>query len=107
MKALRILSASLCIAALSTSAIADTTEDAAKKAVVTVSLQQTSVHVELQFISQQSGIKVYYHKPEKDEPTVSLELNKVSVANVFQEIATMANLTVKYDAGLVFFTANE
>ena len=107
MKPIQILSAILCIAALGASALAATPEDEAKQAVVTVDLHNTSAATAIRFVGEQSGIKIHYTAPAKDDPTVSLELNKVKVITAFQEIAAMANLTVKYEDDGVYFAAKK
>ena len=107
MKPIQILSAILCIAALSTSAIAATTEDAAKQAVVTVSLTNVPAAQAIQFVGAQSGVKVHYTAPAKDAPIVTVSLNNVSAASAFQYIAAMANLAVEYKADGAYFTAKK
>ena len=107
MKPIQILSAILCIAALSSSAIAATPEDAAEQAVVTVNLTNVPAAQAIQFVGAQSGVKVHYTALAKGDPTVTVSLNNSPAASAFQYIAAIANLAVEYKADGAYLTAKK
>ncbi len=95
MKLTQTVSAILCIATLTFSALAGTPEETAKKTVITVNLQDFPAAKTLEHIGQLSGVKVHY-TPAKGEPSISISLKDVPAAKAFTYVANLANLTVTY-----------
>lgn len=97
-----ILTTLACIAALPLASIAGTTEDAAKKAVVTISLKDMPVAQVLQRMETLTTIRVHYTAPAKD-PVINLQLKDTTAAAVFDYVATLAQLEVIYQDDGVHF----
>jgi len=102
----RIIALLACVISLTFSAIAATSEDAAKKATISVSLYNTPVPHVLKYIEDLSGVKVYYTAPQKDE-VISLGLKSVPVSEAFKFVAASANLTVTYKDDGAHFAPKE
>ncbi len=92
-----------CIAALPLASIAGTSEDAAKKAIVTISLADAPVAQVLQRVEMLTAIKVHYTAPAKD-PVINLQLKDTTAAAVFDYVATLAQLEVTYQDDGAHFT---
>lgn len=81
---------------------ASASEDAAKKARVSVQMNEVSASEVGKFISKLADIKVVSHLPKDKDPAISLKLVDVSAHEAFSFLANLSGVKVTYKDDAVY-----
>ena len=107
MKTIIILGAILCMATLGVNALANTPQETANKAVITLVLNKTSATEALQTVGRLSGVAVHITAPPLHNFAFTVTWKNISADHAFNAIAQMVHLTVTYKEDGVYFTPEE